>query len=105
MGFSADLGGFGHMVCSFCAGKGRRIGAATTTSAECPTCNGLGYVSFAAHHQPPPGGLSAAGHGPDAARIDRSLVPDCDHVATVAESGPSPLPQQIEANLINARAL
>lgn len=41
-------------------------------------------------HQPPPGGLRAAGHGPDAARTDRSpIVPGgCDLDAPDAASGP-----------------
>jgi hypothetical protein len=58
------------------------------------------------NHQPPPGGLLSAGHGPDAANTDRSpIVPGCGPDAPDAASGPSPSPEPNETFLRIARAL
>lgn len=36
----------GMMTCPSCWGRRHRIGAATTTAAECQTCRGKGYVTW-----------------------------------------------------------
>ncbi len=96
-----------------------RIGALNQAIADghrlydlCPATldggDGRDFNSFATCQEPPPGGLRAAGHGPDAAHTDRSPIvpPGCDHVAPDAASGPSPsLDQDNEAFLKIARAM
>lgn len=64
-------------------------------------------VDLDLNHEPPPGGQSLAGHGPDAAYADRKpIASGCDHVAPDAASGPSlSLDRDNDAFLKIARAL
>jgi hypothetical protein len=45
--------GHGWMTCPLCLGKGHRIGAATTTAAECWVCLGRGEVGYSPKPAPP----------------------------------------------------
>jgi DnaJ-class molecular chaperone len=41
-----NVPGYGVMSCPGCGGRGHRVGAATTTAAECWTCQGRGSVQY-----------------------------------------------------------